>query len=410
MAKENSLIVSLDVGTYKTAVVVAESTPEGIEVLGVGTALSQGGLRKGQVINVEATVQAIRKAVDEAQLGTSSEIHNVCTAIAGAHITGLTSPGMVVVKDREVSPEDVARVIEVARTVALPAECEILHVVPQEFFVDGQDRGHEPVGTSGVRLEANVHLVMAATGALESLARCCERAGLHVNSMHFGGLAAAEAVLTPEERELGVVLLDIGSGTTSIVAFQRGAVTHTAVLPVGGYNMTKDLAVGLRIPEAEAEKIKQRHGCALGDMITPGEMIEMPKVGGRDPSPMPRRKLSEIIEPRAEEIFSLVKEQCEANGLLGRLGAGVVLTGGSAIMEGMTELAERVFRLPIRRGVPRFLGNTVDAVNGPMYATGIGLALRELQHHHGNGVARSQSGHGWQRMRERVAEWFRDFF
>ena len=365
---------------------------------------------KGQVINVEATVQAIRKAVEEAQLGTSSEIHNVCTAIAGAHITGLTSPGMVVVKDREVSPEDVARVIEVARTVALPAECEILHVVPQEFFVDGQDRGHEPVGTSGVRLEANVHLVMAATGALESLARCCERAGLHVNSIHFGGLAAAEAVLTPEEKELGVVLLDIGSGTTSIVAFQRGAVMHTAVLPVGGYNMTKDLAVGLRIPEAEAEKIKQRHGCALGDMITPGEMIEMPKVGGRDPSPMPRRKLSEIIEPRAEEIFSLVKEQCEANGLLGRLGAGVVLTGGSAIMEGMTELAERVFRLPIRRGVPRFLGNTVDAVNGPMYATGVGLALRELQHHHSNGVARGQNGHGWQRMRERVAEWFRDFF
>jgi cell division protein FtsA len=410
MAKENSLIVSLDVGTYKTAVVVAEATPEGIEVLGVGTALSQGGLRKGQVINVDATVQAIRKAVEEAQLGTSSEIHNVCAAVSGAHIAGLTSQGMIVVKDREVSPEDVARVIEVARTVALPAECEILHVIPQEFFVDGQDRGHEPVGTSGVRLEANVHLVTVASNALESLARCCERAGLHVNSIHFGGLAAAEAVLTPEEKEVGVVLVDIGSGTTSIVAFYRGAVTHTAVLPVGGSNMTKDLAVGLRIPEAEAEKIKQRHGCALGDMITPGEMIEMPKVGGRDPSPMPRRKLSEIIEPRAEEIFSLVKEQCEENGLLGKLNAGIVLTGGGAIMEGMSELAERVFRLPVRRGLPRFLGNTVDAVNGPMYATGVGLALRELQQHRSNGVGRSRNGHGWQRMRERVAEWFRDFF
>lgn len=410
MGKENSLIVSLDIGTYKTAVVVAEPVPEGIEVLGVGTALSQGGLRKGQVINVEATVQAIRKAVDEAQLGTSSEIHNVCTAITGSHIVGLTSQGMVVVKDREVSPEDVARVIEVARTVALPAECEILHVVPQEFFVDGQDRGHKPVGTSGVRLEANVHLVTAATGALESLARCCERAGLHINSVHFGGFAAAEAVLTPEEKELGVVLLDIGSGTTGIVAFHRGAVVHTAVLPVGGYNMTRDLAVGLRIPEAEAEKIKQRHGCALGDMITPGEMIEMPKVGGRDPSPMPRRKLSEIIEPRAEEIFSLVKEQCEEHGLSGRLNAGIVLTGGGAIMEGMTDLAERVFRLPVRRGVPRFLGNSVDVANGPMYATGVGLALRELQHHHGNGMRNVREGHGWQRMRERVAEWFRDFF
>jgi len=410
MAKENSLIVSLDVGTYKTAVLVAEAAPEGIEVLGVGTALSQGGLRKGQVINVDATVQAIRKAVEEAQLSTSSEIHNVCTAVAGAHISGVTSQGMVVVKDREVSPADVARVIEVARTVALPAEYEILHVIPQEFFVDGQDRGHEPVGTSGVRLEANVHLVTAATSALETLTRCCERAGLHINSVHFGGLAAAEAVLTPEEKELGVVLLDIGSGTTSIAAFHRRAVTHTAVLPVGGYNITKDLAMGLRIPEAEAEKIKQRHGCALGDMITPGEMIEMPKVGGRDPSPMPRRKLSEIIEPRAEEIFSLVKEQCEGNGLLGRLSAGVVLTGGSVIMEGMTDLAERVFRLPTRRGVPRFLGNTVDAVNGPMYATGVGLALRELQRHHSNGVVRSPNGHGWQKVRERVAEWFRDFF
>ena len=410
MAKENSLIVSLDVGTYKTAVVVAEATPEGIEVLGVGTALSQGGLQKGQVINVEATIQAIQKAVEEAQLGTSSEIHNVCVGISGAHITGLASQGIVVVKDREVSLDDVSRVIEVARTVALPAECEILHVIPQEFFVDGQQRGHKPVGTSGVRLEASVHLVTAATGALESLARCCERAGLHVNSVHFGSLAAAEAVLTPEERELGVVLLDIGSGTTGIVAVHRAAVTHTAVLPVGGYNMTKDLAFGLRIPEAEAEKIKQRHGCALGDMITPGEMIEMLKVGGRDPSPMPRRKLSEIIEPRAEEIFLLVKKQCEENGVLERLSAGVVLTGGSAIMEGMTELAERVFRLPVRRGIPRFLGNTVDAANGPMYATGIGLALRELQHHHSNGFVRGREGHGWQRVRERVAEWFRDFF
>lgn len=413
MAKENSLIVSLDVGTYKTAVMVAEATPEGIEVLGVGTALSQGGLQKGQVINVDATVQAIGKAVEEAQLGTSSEIHNVCVGISGAHIAGLTSQGMVVIRDREVGAEDVARVIEVARTVALPAECEILHVIPQEFFVDGQARGHRPIGTSGLRLETNVYLVTAATGALENLVRCCERAGLHVNSIHFSGLAAAEAVLTPEEKELGVALLDVGSGTTGIVAFHRGAVTYTAVLPVGGSHMTRDLAMGLRIPEAEAEKIKQRHGCALGDMITPGEMIEMPKVGGRDPAPTPRRKLSEIIEPRAEEIFSLVKTQSEENGLLGRLGAGVVLTGGSTIMEGMTDLAERVFRLPVRRGIPRFLGTTVDVVNGPMYATGVGLALRELQHRHSNGVVRHRDGHGWQRVqrvRERVAGWFRDFF
>lgn len=410
MYKENSLVVSLDLGTYKTSVIVAEATPEGIEVLGLGTALSQGGLRKGLVINIDAAVQAIRKAVEEAQLGASCEIHNVCTGIAGGHVAGLTSQGMVVVREREVSPIDVAGVIDVARAVALPAECEILHVLPQEFLVDGQDRGRAPIGTSGVRLEANVHLVTIATNALESINRCCERADLHVNSLHFTGLAAAEAVLTPEEKELGVVLLDIGGGTTGIVIFHHGAVIHTAVLPVGGYNITNDLAVGVRIPLAEAEKIKQRHGCAMGDLITPGEMVEMPKVGGRDLSPLARRKLSEIIEPRAEEIFTLVKEQCEEAGMLGRLGAGVVLTGGSAIMDGMPELAERVFRVPVRRGVPRFLGNLVDAVNGPMYATGIGLVLRELQQPHTNGAMRGREGHGWHRMRERVVEWFRDFF
>jgi len=410
MYKENSLIVSLDLGTYKTSVIVAETTPEGIEVLGIGTALSQGGLRKGLVINVDAAVQAIHKAVEEAQMGASCEIHNVCTGIAGGHVAGLTSQGMVVVREREVSPVDVAGVIDVARAVALPAECEILHVLPQEFLVDGQDRGRAPIGTSGVRLEANVHLVTVATNAMENINRCCERAGLHVNSLHFTGLAAAEAVLTPEEKELGVVLLDIGGGTTGVVIFHHGAVIHTAVLPVGGYNITNDLAVGIRIPLAEAEKIKQRHGCAMGDLITPGEMVEMPKVGGRDLSPLARRKLSEIIEPRAEEIFTLVKEQCEEVGMLGRLGAGVVLTGGSAIMDGMPELAERVFRVPIRRGVPRFLGNLVDAVNGPMYATGIGLVLRELQQPHTNGAMRGREGHGWQRMRERVVEWFRDFF
>ena len=410
MDKENALLVSLDIGTYKTAVIVSEVTPEGIEVLGIGTALSQGGLRKGLIINVDATVQAIRKAVEEAQLGASCEIHNVHTGVAGGHVGGVTSQGMVVVKDREVSSADVAGVIDVARTVALPAECEILHVLPQEFLVDGQDRGREPVGTTGVRLEGSVHLVTVATGALEGIRRCCERAGLHVNSIQFTALAAAEAVLTPEEKELGVVLLDIGGGTTGVAIFNRGTVVDTAVLPVGGHNITNDLAVGARIPLAEAEKIKQRHGCALGDLITPGEMVEMPKVGGRDPSPLPRRRLSDIIEPRAEEIFHLVKEHCEAVDMLGKLGAGVVLTGGSTIMDGMPELAERVFRTQVRRGVPRFLGNLVDAVNGPMYATAVGLILLGLHQPRMNGVVRGRDGQGWHRMRERVVEWFREFF
>lgn len=410
MYKENALLVGLDIGTYKTAVIVAEVIPDGIEVLGIGMALSQGGLRKGLIINVETTVQAIRKAVEEAQLGASCEIHNVCAGVGGGHTGGVTSHGMVVVKDREVSPTDVASVIEVARTVALPAECEILHVLPQEFLVDGQERGREPVGMSGIRLEGSVHLVTVANGALDSIRRCCERAGLHVNSFQFAALAAAEAVLTPEEKDMGVTLVDIGGGTTGIAIFSRGAVVHTAVLPVGGHNMTNDLAVGMRIPIAEAEKMKQRHGCALGDLITPGEMVEMPKVGGRDPSPVPRRRLGDIIEPRAEEILTLVREQCEAVEMLGKLGAGVVLTGGGAITEGMSELAERVFKVPVRRGVPRFLGSLVDAVNGPMYATAVGLVLHESQQPRLNGVVRHREGPGWGRVRERVVEWFREFF
>ncbi|MEW6299420.1 MAG: cell division protein FtsA [Thermodesulfobacteriota bacterium] len=409
MQRENTLVVSLDVGTYKTAVIVAEVTPEGVEVAGIGTALSQG-LRKGQIINVEATVQAIRKAVEEAQMGASCEIHNVCAGITGEHLAGVASQGVVVVKDREVSRSDVERVIEVARAIALPSGYEILHVLPQEFLVDGQDRGRDPVGSSGLRLEANVHVIAASSNEIQAVGKCGERAGLHIRALYFTALAAAEAVLTPEEKELGVALLDVGGGTTGMVAFHHGAVQHTAVLPLGGYHITNDLAVGLRIPIAEAEKIKQRHGCALGDLLTPGEMVEMPRVGGRDPAPVPRRRLSEIIEPRAEEIFTLVKGHLSEADVLGRLGSGIVLTGGSAIMEGMPELAERVFRVPVRRGAPRHIGGLVDAVNSPMYATGVGLILCELQQTRTNGVPRARDAHGWQRVRERMVEWIREFF
>jgi cell division protein FtsA len=409
MQRGNSLIVSLDVGTYKTAVIVAEATPEGVEVSGIGTALSQG-LRKGQIINVEATVQAIRKAVEEAQMGASCEIHNVCVGLTGEHVAGVASQGVVVVKDREVSRSDVERVIEVARAIALPAGYEILHVLPQEFLVDGQDRGKDPIGSSGLRLEANVYVIVASSNGIQAVGKCVERAGLHVRSLYFTALAAAEAVLTPEEKELGVALLDVGGGTTGMVAFHHGAVQYTAVLPLGGYHITNDLAAGLRIPIAEAEKMKQRHGCALGDLLTPGEMVEMPRVGGRDPVPVPRRRLSEIIEPRAEEIFTLVKNHLGEADVLGRLGSGIVMTGGSAIMEGMPELAERVFRVPVRRGAPRHIGGLVDAVNSPMYATGVGLILHELQHTRTNGVPRARDVHGWQRVRERMVEWIREFF
>ncbi|MCS6926674.1 MAG: cell division protein FtsA [Candidatus Binatia bacterium] len=409
MQREHTLIVSLDVGTYKTAVIVAEVTPEGVEVIGIGTALSQG-LRKGQIINVDATVQAIRKAVEEAQLGANCEIHNVCVGITGEHLAGLASQGVVVVKDREVSRADVERVLEVARAIALPSGYEILHVLPQEFLVDGQDRGRDPVGSSGLRLEANVHVIAASSNEIQAVSKCGERAGLHVRSLYFTALAAAEAVLTPEEKELGVALLDVGGGTTGMVAFHHGAVHYTAVLPLGGYHITNDLAAGLRIPIAEAEKIKQRHGCALGDLLTPGEMVEMPRVGGRDPAPVPRRRLSEIIEPRAEEIFTLVRNHLSEAEMLSRLGSGIVLTGGSTIMEGMPELAERVFRLPVRRGAPRYIGGLVDAVNSPMYATGVGLILCEWQQTRANGAPRTREVHRWQRVRDRMVEWIREFF
>ena len=410
MPRENALIVSLDIGTYKTAVVVAEVTPEDIEILGVGTALSGQGLRKSQVINIDATVQAVKRAVEEAQTGASCEIHNVTASVTGEHILGISSQGAWAVKDQEVSQADVQRVLEIARAVALPSGYEILHVLPQEFLVDGQDRGRNPLGASGVRLEANVQIIAAASDAVQTVHKCGERASLNVRHVYFAALAAAEAVLSPEEKELGVVVVDVGGGTTGMVSYYHGVVQHASVLPVGGGHITNDLAVGLRTTLAEAEKLKQKYGCAVANLVPNGEAVEMPKVGTRDPLPMPRRRLSEIIEPRAEEIFSLSQEQLDRAGVLGRLESGVVITGGSAIMEGMQEIAERVFRLPVRRGVPRYLTGIVDAENSPMYATGVGLALCELQQSHLNGAVRVHDAHGWQRMRERVVEWIRDFF
>lgn len=409
MYNESMLHVSLDIGTYKTAVVVAEQSLEGVKIIGLGTALSHG-LRKGLILNIETTVQAIRKAVEDAQIGASCEIYNVSSGIVGGHVDGLSSHGVVVVKDQEVTAEDLTQVIDVARAVALPPDCEILHVMPQEFLVDGQERGKNPIGTSGIRLEATVHLVAVASSAIQAMSKCCERAELYLQNVSFSPLAAAEAVLTPEEKEMGVALIDIGAGTTSLVVFARGVPQHTGVLRVGGHNMTNDLAVGLRTPLAEAEKLKQRHGCALLDLILPGQMIEMPRLGGRDPVPLLRRRLGEILEPRAAEILTLAKEHIEMAGLLDKLGSGVVLTGGSVILEGMPELTERIFRLPARRGVPQYVSGLVDAVNSPIYATGVGLILSNLQDVHTNGMDRVRPGQGWQGMRERVVEWIRDFF
>jgi cell division protein FtsA len=409
MSRKNLLTVGLDIGTYKTSAVVAEFGPQGVEIIGIGTALSQG-LRKGVVINIDATVRAMRKAIEEAQLMAGCEIYNVFAGITGGHVESFNSHGMVVVKNQEVGVDDVKQVIDAARAVALPMDRQVLQVLPQEFMIDGQDGVKEPVGMWGVRLEANVHIVTVSATFTQNVIRCCERAGLHVCDLILEPLASAEAVLTPEEKELGVALLDIGGGTTDMVVFHNGAVRHTSVLAVGGHHFTNDLAVGLRIPLSEAERIKQRHGCALTDMILHSETIEVPSVGGRTPRILSRQVLGEIIQPRAEEIFTLIKRELVETGYQEGLASGVVLTGGSSIMEGMPELAERVFRMPVRRGVPIHIGGLVDVVNSPMYATGVGLVLCGLREEHNNGIRHRREGGGWQQMRGRLVEWIRDFF
>ncbi len=409
MPKDAALLVSLDIGSYKTTVIAARQSLEGLEILGVGSALSRG-LRKGMILNVDTTVRAIRKAVEEVQTGANCDIHEVSSGIVGGYLDGITSQGLVLVEDQEVRAEDLRRVIEVARTRALPADCEILHVMPQEFLVDSQDRGNNPIGSSGVRLEAAVHLVAVASSAVHTITKCCERAGLALHRLYFTALAAAEAVLTPEEKEMGVALLDIGGGTTGVIVFAHGVPHHTAVLRLGGHNITNDLAAGLRTPLAEAEKLKHQHGCALMDLILPGETIELPRLGGREPVQLLRRRLGEIIEPRAEEILHLAKEQIEMAGLLDKLGSGLVLTGGGAILAGLPELAERIFRVPARRGRPQYLDGLVDERNSSMYATGVGLILSGTQKGQQNNIVPTRYGRGWQRVWERVVEWMRDFF
>jgi cell division protein FtsA len=408
MAKKNPLVIGLDVGTYKIGVIVAEVTESGVEVVGIGTAASRG-LRKGVVNNIEKTVEAIRKAIEEAELMAACEIRSVIAGSAGSHIKGFNSHGVVAVRNREVAPGDLERVIDAARAVALPTDQEVLHVLPQEFIVDDQDGVREPVGMAGVRLEARVHIVTGAISAGQNLIKCCNRAGLHVRDLLAGPLAAAEAVLTPEERELGVALVDLGGGTTDVVVYQAGAIRHTAVLPVGGGHVTGDVAAALCTPPAEAEHLKQRHGSALAALTPADQTIEVPGLGGRAPHHLSRRALAEVIEPRAEEVLTLAKAEIERAGCYPALASGVVLTGGGAVLEHMTALAERVFRLPVRLGVPLHLTGLVDAVASPMYSTAVGLVLHGLK----------QDGHGRRgegvlgqigAVRERMMGWLREFF
>jgi cell division protein FtsA len=372
--RRENIIVGLDIGTTKICAIVGEVTDSGVDIVGIGTHPSKG-LRKGVVINIDATVDSIRKAVEEAELMAGTAITSVYCGIAGSHIRGFNSHGVVAVKNREVTESDIRRVIDAARAVAIPLDREVIHVLPQEFIVDEQDGILEPLGMSGVRLEAKVHIVTGAVTSTQNIVRCCNRTGLEVNDIVLQQLAASDAVLLPDEKELGVALVDIGGGTTDFIVYSMGAVRQTAVFALGGNHLTNDIAVGLRTPLVESEKIKTKYGCALTAMVKKEETIEVPSVGGRRARQLSRQILAEIIEPRMEEIFTMVHRELLKSGYENLIPSGVVLTGGTASLEGLPELVEQIFNLPVRRGYPAGVGGLVDVVNNPIYATGVGLVL-----------------------------------
>ena len=409
-ARKDNLIVGLDIGTTKICAIVGNVTEDGIDIVGIGTSPSRG-LRKGVVINIESTVASIKKAVEEAELMAGCEIKSVFAGIAGGHIRGFNSQGIIAIKNREVSPEDVKRVIEAAKAIAIPMDREVIHILPQEFIIDDQDGIREPLGMSGVRLEAKVHIVTGAVASAQNIIKSCNRAGLDVADIVLEQLASSEAVLSPDEKELGVALIDVGGGTTDIAIFVDGAIKHTSVLSLGGNHMTNDIAVGLRTPMAEAEKIKQKYGCCLASMIGKDETIEVPSVGGRKPRILSRQLLAEILEPRVEEIFSLVNREIVKSGYEDMIASGVVITGGSTILEGMPELAEQIFNLPVRRGLPQNIGGLVDVVNSPVYATGVGLVVYGSKNVGISEFPTAQTDENlFRRVSRRMKEWFGEFF
>ncbi len=403
-----NLLTGLDVGTSKVCALVGESLTEGeLAILGHGVAPCTG-LRKGLVVNIEATVEAIRAAIDEAEKTSGVRIGAVVTGVAGPHIRGLNSHGIVAVRGGEVGSRDVDRVIDAARAVAIPLDRQVLHILPQQFAVDDQEGVREPIGMAGVRLEARIHIVTAAQSYGQNLNKCCERAGVTPAEMVFEPLASADAALFPEERELGVALIDIGGGTTDIVVFHGGAVMHTAVLPIGGNHLTSDVAAGLRTPISDAERLKVNYGVATNLIVRRDEMVQVPGVGGREPRVIARRILGEIIEPRMEEIFSMVQRELMRSGVADSLASGVVLVGGTSLLEGTQELAERIFGLPVRRGLPINLKAMPEELMKPMFTTAAGLVL----HQNGargatNGMARNGR---FGRLRNRLSDWVRDFF
>ncbi|MCD6497630.1 MAG: cell division protein FtsA [Deltaproteobacteria bacterium] len=411
MSEDREVVVGLDIGTTKIAAVVGEADVDGsLTVLGVGTHPSTG-LRKGVVVNIDATVNSIREAIAEAGLMAGCEIATVYAGIAGGHISSVNSPGVVGIKDREVTQQDVERVIDAASAVAMPMDREIIHVLPKNFVVDDQDGIKDPVGMRGVRLEAQVHLVTAAVTSAQNIIKCCNMADLDVADIVLEPLASALSTLDEDEKELGVALVDIGGGTTDIAIFLDGSVVHTSILTIGGDHLTSDVAVGLRTPRAEAERIKQQWGYALVNSVGEEETVEVPSTGGREPRIVPRRLLASIIEPRVEEIFRLVYRELDKANYADLLGAGVVITGGSASLPGMAQLAEHILDMPVRVGLPKDVKGLVGVINSPKFATGVGLVKY--------GAENDQETHfrvlnsddkPYSRMMRRMRDWWREVF
>ncbi len=372
---DDTLIVGLDIGTSKVVAIVGEVMPDGeIEIIGLGSQPSRG-LKKGVVVNIESTVQSIQRAVEEAELMADCQIKSVYAGIAGSHVKSINSNGVVAIKEKEVTTADVARVIEAAKAVAIPADQKILHVLPQEFLIDSQEGIRDPISMSGVRLEARVHLVTGAVSAAQNIVKCVRRCGLEVDDIILEQLASSAAVLTDDEKELGVCLVDIGGGTTDIAVFVDGAIRHTAVIPIAGDQVTNDIAVALRTPTQYANDLKIKYACALRQLASPDETIEVPSVGEREPRRLARQTLAEVVEPRYEELLSLVQAELRRSGYEEICAAGIVLTGGSSKMEGVIELAEEIFHMPVRLGVPQHVNGLVDVIRNPIHATGVGLLL-----------------------------------
>ena len=406
---DKSLIVGLDIGTSKVSAIVGEITADdGIEVIGIGFHPSRG-LKKGVVVNIESTVQSIQRAVEEAELMAGCQINSVFTGIAGNHIRSLNSHGIVAIRDKEVTRGDVDRVIDAARAVAIPADQKILHILPQEYIIDKQEGIREPIGMSGVRLESKVHMVTGAVSAAQNIIKCVRRCGLEVDDIILEQLASSEAVLLEDEKDLGVCLVDIGGGTTDIAVFNDGAIRHTAVIPIAGAQVTNDIAVALRTPTQNAEEIKIRYACALAKLAAPEETIEVPSVGDRPPRRLARQTLGEVVEPRYEELLTLIQAELRRSGYEDLIAAGMVLTGGSSKMEGLIGLAEEILHMPVRLGAPHAVSGLTEIVRNPIHSTGVGLLQFGYRHGAHRTPAESEGG-GFKAVMRRMKSWFEGNF